>query len=81
MLDQEIRAKLINLAMQAEAEDYNPYFMRGLIIELNNLQQELKTSDIALFLRLASACTFKLFCELMYLKDIPVNKQAISYKL
>lgn len=81
-LTKDEQATLINYAMQAEGESYNRYFLDGLLGELKSLDlTSEKTANILQFLREASACTFRLYCELMFKSMAEAQKQSISFKV
>ncbi len=63
MLDKEARAELLTLAMEAELEEYNPYFMHGIIKRLHELIKIYSSKYVWGFLANASDCTYRLYLE------------------
>lgn len=81
VIDIETRAKLINFAMSAESEQYSCYVLRGILIELEEIEKQYNSEIILEFLRETSLCTRKLYLELIALSAKPVIRNAISYKI
>lgn len=81
VLDINTKAKLINFAMSAESEHYSCYVLRGILIELEEMEKQYNSEMILEFLRETSMCTRRLYLELIALSPKPVIRNAISYKL
>lgn len=79
MLSHDDRANLINLAMQAEAECYNSYFMQQATKILSDYANIHGSKILWGFLINASECTYRLYLEFCLL-DAPALKENISYK-
>lgn len=80
MLTLDDRANLVNLAMQAEAESYNAYFMRGATDILKEYAEKHGSKIVWDFLINASECTYRLYLEFCLLGS-PVLKPNTSYKV
>ncbi len=80
MLNLEDRARLVNLAMQAEAENYNAYFMQGAIKELQKYADVHGARIVWGFLINAAPITYRLYLEFCLLSS-PTLKQNISFKV
>ena len=80
MLTKDDKANLINLAMQAEAESYNRYFMSAAADTLRKYAKEHGTDYLMNFLRMAAPITSKLYLELCYLGRSAI-KQSISFTI
>lgn len=80
MLSIEERAELVNLAMQAEAECYNAYFMRGLTKVLTKLAEKHGARILWGFLINAAPVTYRLYLEYCLLGSTAL-KENISYKI
>ncbi len=79
MLTLDDRANLVNLAMQAEAECYNAYFMREANEILKEFAEKHGSNIVWGFLINACACTYRLYLEFCLL-DSPALKENISFK-
>lgn len=79
MLTLDDRANLVNLAMQAEAECYNAYFMREATEILKEFAEKHGSNIVWGFLINASVCTYRLYLEFCLLGS-PVLKPNTSYK-
>ena len=79
MLSIEERAGLMNLAMQAEAECYNSYFMQGLTKILTDYAERHGARVLWGFLINASPVTYRLYLEYCLLGS--GIKENISYKI
>jgi hypothetical protein len=68
MLSREVKASLINLAIEAEFENYNVYWTQGLIKFLNlfDARNERQRKKIMKFLKETNQLTRKLYLELCY---------------
>lgn len=80
MLTLNDRANLVNLAMQAEAESYNAYFMRGATDILKEYADNHGSNILWDFLKNASDCTYRLYLELCWCNS-PLLKPNTSYKV
>ncbi len=80
MLNLDDRANLINLAMQAEAECYNAYFMQGATKILTNFAEIHGARVLWSFLINASEITYRLYLEYCLLGS-PALKENISFKV
>ncbi len=78
MLNNETRAELLTLAMEAEMECYNPYFMERLTKRLIEIISENSSKSVWNFLINASDCTYRLYLE--FCLRLPEYRK-ISYKL
>lgn len=80
MLTLDDRANLVNLAMQAEAECYNAYFMREATKILTEYAETHGAKVLWDFLISASEVTYRLYLEFCLLSS-PVLKENISFKV
>ena len=80
MLNLDDRANLINLAMQAEAECYNAYFMQGVAEILINYANKHGARVLWGFLINASEITYRLYLEFCLLGS-PALRENISFKV
>lgn len=80
MLNLDDRANLINLAMQAEAECYNAYFMQGATKILTNFAEIHGARVLWGFLINASEITYRLYLEFCLLGS-PALRENISFKV
>ena len=80
MLNLDDRANLINLAMQAEAECYNAYFMQGATETLINYANKHGARVLWGFLINASEITYRLYLEFCLLGS-PALRENISFKV
>ncbi len=80
MLSIEDRAKLVNLAMEAESECYNAFFMQGATQQLTEYVNIHGASVVWDFLINASEITYRLYLEFCLISS-PVLKQNISFKV
>lgn len=80
MLNLDDRANLINLAMQAEAECYNAYFMQGAAEILLNYANKHGARVLWGFLINASEITYRLYLEFCLLGS-PALRENISFKV
>lgn len=80
MLNLDDRANLINLAMQAEAECYNAYFMQGAAEILINYANKHGARVLWGFLINASEITYRLYLEFCLLGS-PALRENISFKV
>ena len=80
MLSTYERLNLMTLAMQAEAECYNEYFMQGLIKELTKYIDIHGAEVLWNFLKYASPVTYRLYLEfcLAFPSEL---KQNISFEV
>lgn len=80
MLNLDDRANLINLAMQAEAECYNAYFMQGAAETLINYANKHGARVLWGFLINSSEITYRLYLEFCLLGS-PALRENISFKV
>lgn len=80
MLSIDDRARLVNLAMQAEAECYNTYFMQEATKILVNFAEIHGARVLWNFLINASEITYRLYLEYCLLGS-PAFKENISFKV
>lgn len=80
MLTNEERATLINLAMEAEAESYNSYFMQEATKVLTNYANNHGARVLWSFLINASEVTYRLYLEFCLLSSSAL-KENISFKV
>ncbi len=80
MLTLDDRANLVNLAMQAEAESYNTYFMRGATDILKEYAEKHGSKIVWGFLINANECTYRLYLEFCLLGS-PILKENTSFKV
>lgn len=80
MLSIDDRARLVNLAMQAEAECYNAYFMQEATKILVNFAEIHGTRVLWNFLINASEITYRLYLEYCLMSPCAL-KENISYKV
>lgn len=80
MLSNDDRAHLVNLAMQAEAECYNAYFMREATRILTDYANIHGAKVLWGFLINASPVTYRLYLEFCLLGS-PALKENISFKV
>ena len=79
MLSTEERAELVNLAMQAEQECYNSYFMQGLTNILKEYADRHGSMVLWGFLINETPVTYRLYLEYCLLGS--EIKENISYKI
>lgn len=80
MLNLDDRANLINLAMQAEAECYNAYFMQGAAEILIDYANKHGARVLWGFLINASEITYRLYLEFCLLGSTALREN-ISFKV
>lgn len=80
MLTKEDKANLINIAMQAEAECYNRYFMTAAADILKKYAKKHGIDYLMNFLRMAAPVTSRLYLELCYLSRDAI-RQSISFTI
>lgn len=80
MLTNDDRAKLINLAMQAEAECYNAYFMQEATRILTEYANNHGARILWDFLINSSEVTYRLYLEFCLISS-PALKENISFKV
>lgn len=80
MLSTEDRANLINLAMQAEAESYNHYFMRGAAEILTNYANIHGAKVLWNFLINETQITYRMYLEFCLMSS-PALKENISFEV
>ena len=80
MLNKQDRAELVNLAMQAEAECYNTYFMASASKYLTELAEKHGAKVLWGFLINASEVTYRMYLEFC-LQGSPALKENISFKV
>ena len=80
MLSNDDRASLVNLAMQAEAECYNAFFMQEATKILTEYAQKHGAKILWSFLINASEITYRLYLEFCLLSS-PALKENISFKV
>ena len=80
MLSLEDRARLINLAMEAESEGYNAFFMQGVTEILTEYANIHGSKELWGFLINASKITYRLYLEFCLISS-PALKQNISFKV
>lgn len=68
MFDRDLKAVLINLSMEAELENYNDYWLKGLVrcFNLFDKKNDKRRCKIMKFLKNTNILTQRLYLELCY---------------